>query len=172
MKKYIVLLRGINVSGKNKIPMVTLRELLNDLEFQNVQTYIQSGNIILTSEQSKLEVSKRIKKGILQKFDLDIHVIVKTVLELNEIVKNYPFALENEKIVAFTFLDKISDKETIEVKNIGKDLYKIVKDVVYLNCKSGFGKTKLSNNVLEKKLNVNATTRNLKTTLKLAELAK
>ncbi|AQS93674.1 hypothetical protein BXQ17_06215 [Polaribacter sp. BM10] len=172
MKKYIVLLRGINVSGKNKIPMVTLRELLNDLEFQNVQTYIQSGNIILTSEQSKLEVSKRIKKGILQKFDLDIHVIVKTVLELNEIVKNYPFSLENEKIVAFTFLDKISDKETIEVKNIGEDLYKIVKDVVYLNCKSGFGKTKLSNNVLEKKLNVNATTRNLKTTLKLAELAK
>lgn len=172
MKKYIVLLRGINVSGKNKIPMVTLRELLNDLEFQNVQTYIQSGNIILTSEQSKLEVSKRIKKGILQKFDLDIHVIVKTVLELNEIVKNYPFSLENEKIVAFTFLDKISDKETIEVKNVGEDLYKIVKDVVYLNCKSGFGKTKLTNNVLEKKLNVNATTRNLKTTLKLAELAK
>ncbi|SHM76935.1 DUF1697 domain-containing protein [Polaribacter sp. KT 15] len=172
MKKYIVLLRGINVSGKNKIPMITLRELLNDLEFQNVQTYIQSGNIILTSEQSKLEVSKRIKKGILQKFDLDIHVIVKTVLELNEIVKNYPFSLENEKIVAFTFLDKISDKETIEVENIGEDLYKIVKDVVYLNCKSGFGKTKLTNNVLEKKLNVNATTRNLKTTLKLAELAK
>ena len=172
MKKYIVLLRGINVSGKNKIPMVTLRELLNDLEFQNVQTYIQSGNIILTSEQSKLEVSKRVKKGIFQKFDLDIHVIVKTVLELNEIVKNYPFSLENEKIVAFTFLDKISDKETIEVKNIGEDLYKIVKDVVYLNCKSGFGKTKLTNNVLEKKLNVNATTRNLKTTLKLAELAK
>ncbi|MFD2530692.1 MULTISPECIES: DUF1697 domain-containing protein [Polaribacter] len=172
MKKYIVLLRGINVSGKNKIPMVTLRELLNDLEFQNVQTYIQSGNIILTSEQSKLEVSKRIKKGILKKFDLDIHVIVKTVLELNEIIKNYPFSLENEKIVAFTFLDKISDKETIEVKNIGEDLYKIVKDVVYLNCKSGFGKTKLTNNVLEKKLDVNATTRNLKTTLKLAELAK
>lgn len=172
MKKYIVLLRGINVSGKNKIPMVTLRELLNDLEFQNVQTYIQSGNIILTSEQSKLEVSKRIKKGILQKFDLDIHVIVKTVLELNEIIKNYPFSLENEKIVAFTFLDKISDKETIEVKNIGEDLYKIVKDIVYLNCKSGFGKTKLTNNVLEKKLNVNATTRNLKTTLKLVELAK
>ena len=172
MKKYIVLLRGINVSGKNKIPMVTLRELLNDLEFQNVQTYIQSGNIILTSEQSKLEVSKRIKKGILKKFDLDIHVIVKTALELNEIVKNYPFSLENEKIVAFTFLDKISDKETIEVKNIGEDLYKIVKDVVYLNCKSGFGKTKFTNNVLEKKLNVNATTRNLKTTLKLAELAK
>lgn len=172
MKKYIVLLRGINVSGKNKIPMAALRKLLNDLEFKNVQTYIQSGNIILTSEQSKLEVSKSIKKSILLKFDLHIHVIIKTVLELNEIIKNYPFSLENEKIVAFTFLDKISDKETIEVKNIGEDLYKIVKDVVYLNCKSGFGKTKLTNNVLEKKLNVNATTRNLKTTLKLAELAK
>lgn len=56
MKKHIILLRGINVSGKNKIQMVALRQLLNELNFQNVQTYIQSGNIVLDSEEDPIAI--------------------------------------------------------------------------------------------------------------------
>ncbi|AOW17206.1 hypothetical protein LPB03_06885 [Polaribacter vadi] len=168
---YIVLLRGINVSGKNKIPMVALRTLLDDLEFQNVQTYIQSGNIILESTFSKKEICQKIKKGIKEKFGFDIPVIVRTIAELKKTIENYPFPLNNEKIVAFTFLDRASEIKEIEIKNIGEDQYKINGDVVYLNCPSTFAKTKISNNVLEKKLQVIATTRNLRTTLKLLELA-
>ena len=58
---YIVLLRGINVSGKNKIPMADLRDLLNNLQFQNLQTYIQSGNIILESDKSKTAICEIIR---------------------------------------------------------------------------------------------------------------
>ncbi len=172
MKRFIILLRGINVSGKNKILMTDLRELLKDLKFQNVQTYIQSGNIILETDASKLEICKKIKEGIKVKFGYDVPVIAKTFLELESAIKSYPFSLENEKIVAFTFLDMVSKETRIEVKNIGEDQYKINGDVVYLYCPSGFGSTKLTNNIIEKKLNVIATTRNLRTTLKLLQLAK
>ena len=171
MNKFIVLLRGINVSGKNKILMPELRELLNNLNFQNVQTYIQSGNIILESENSKQEVCNCIQKGILEKFELQIHVNAKTITEWKSIIENYPFSITDEKTAAFTFLNKSVTLNKIEVKNQGPDKYQISDDVVYLNCPSGFGKTKLTNNLFEKKLNVIATTRNLKTTLKLAELA-
>ena len=168
MKTYIVLLRGINVSGKNKLPMVDLRELLNDLQFQNVQTYIQSGNIILESDESKSEVCEKIKEAIFNKFGYDVPVLIRAPEERKEIIEKYPFSIENEKIVAFTFLDRTTSET--EIKEIKEDQYKIAGDVVYLNCPSGFGKTKLTNNFIEKKLNVIATTRNLRTTLKLLKL--
>ncbi|WP_271405411.1 DUF1697 domain-containing protein [Tenacibaculum soleae] len=172
MKTYIVLLRGINVSGKNKLPMAELRELLNNLGFKNIETYIQSGNIILSSDETKVEVCKKVNKGIANKFGYDIPVLVRTPQEWKAVIDEYPFSIANEKIVAFTFLDKRTSETEIEIKGIKEDQYKIAGDVVYLNCPSGFGKTKLTNNTIEKKLNVIATTRNYKTTLKLLELAK
>jgi uncharacterized protein (DUF1697 family) len=172
MKRFIILLRGINVSGKNKLPMADLRDLLNALEFKNVQTYIQSGNIILDTDKSKIEVCQNIKEGVLSKFGYDVPVLARTISEWEKVISKYPFSIENEKIVAFTFLNIGTKELVIEIKNIGEDQYKIVDDVVCLNCPKGFGQTKLTNNVIEKKLNVIATTRNLRTTLKLLELAK
>ena len=171
MKTYIVLLRGINVSGKNKLPMAELREVLNELDFQNVQTYIQSGNIILESEEAKEKICEKIRKGIHEKYGYDVPVLARTPKEWKEVIKAYPFSIENEKIVAFTFLDKVSKEAEIEIKGIKEDQYKIDRDVVYLHCPSGFGKTKLTNNILENKLDVIATTRNYKTTIKLLEMA-
>ena len=74
-------------------------------------------------------------------------------------------------IVAITFLDRVTKESVIEVNGINEDKYEIVDDVVYLYCPSSFGKTKLTNSVIEKKLKATATTRNLKTTIKLLELA-
>lgn len=172
MKTYIVLLRGVNVSGKNKLPMAELRELLNDLQFQNVKTYIQSGNIILNSDESKMVICKKIKDGIFVKFGYDVIVLARTIQEWENTIKKYPFSIENEKIVAFTFLEKPVEIEKIEVNGVKEDQYKIHNDVVYLYCPSTFADTKLTNNLFEKKLKVTATTRNLRTTLKLLELSK
>ncbi|QTE23864.1 DUF1697 domain-containing protein [Polaribacter cellanae] len=172
MRKYIVLLRGINVSGKNKIPMADLRDLLSSLQFQNIQTYIQSGNIVLESNEDKSVICNKIKEGIQNKFGFDVPVLARTIQEWKKAIENYPFSIKNEKIVAFTFLNKASKESVIEVKNIGEDKYKIVDDVVYLYCPLGFGKTKLTNNSIEKKLNVIATTRNLRTVKRLLDLSK
>ena len=172
MKKYIVLLRGINVSGKNKLPMEELQGLLNDLGFQNVQTYIQSGNIILESAEGKSLTCNKIKEGIQNKFGYDIPVIARTIPEWKKAIAKYPFPTENTKIVAFVFLNKKVYETKIDVKGIDEDKYLIDNDMVFIHCPSGFGKTKLANKLFEKKLNVTATTRNYNTTLKLLELAK
>ena len=172
MKKYIVLLRGINVSGKNKLPMAELRELLNDLEFQNVQTYIQSGNIILESKKAKSEICKIINEGIFAKFGYDVPVIARTVSGWKKAIANYPFPVDNIKIVAFVFLNRKVYETKIEVNGLNEDEYLIDNDMIYIYCPTTFAKTKLSNNLFERKLNVTATTRNLRTTLKLLELAK
>ena len=171
MKKYIVLLRGINVSGKNKLPMEELRDLLNDLGFQNVQTYIQSGNIILESGEGKSVTCNTIKEGIQNKFGYDVPVIARTIPEWKKAIAKYPFPVDNTKIVAFVFLNRKIYETKIDVKDINDDEYLIEKDMVYIHCPTGFGKTKLSNNLFERKLNVTATTRNYNTTLKLLELA-
>ena len=171
MKKYIVLLRGINVSGKNKLPMAELRELLNDLGFQNVQTYIQSGNIILEADEGKSVICNKIKESIQTKFGYDVPVIARTISEWKKAIVNYPFSTDNPKIVAFVFLNKKVYETKIDVKGINNDEYLIDNDMVYIHCTTGFGKTKLSNNLFERKLNVTATTRNYNTTLKLLELA-
>ncbi|WKD84833.1 hypothetical protein KCTC32516_00167 [Polaribacter huanghezhanensis] len=172
MKTYIVLLRGINVSGKNKLPMSELRVLLNKLKFQNVKTYIQSGNIILDADEIKSNVCQKIKEGIASKFGYDVPVLARTIDEWEKAIANNPYPTENHKILGFAFLSDIPKEKTFEVNATNDDVYTIIDDVAYIYCPSGMGNTKLTNNLFEKKLKVTATSRNLRTTLKLLELAK
>ena len=168
---FIILLRGINVSGKNKLPMADLRELLNDLGYQNVQTYIQSGNIILDANEDKVTVCNKIKEAIKEKFGYDIPVLARTIDEWRKAIDNNPYPTENHKILCFTFLSEIPKENTFEVNVTNDDEYTIVDDVAYIYCPGGFGSTKLTNNLFERKLKVTATSRNLRTTLKLLELS-
>jgi len=168
---FIILLRGINVSGKNKLSMQDLRDLLNGLGFENVQTYIQSGNIVLSANDDKDVVAKKIKEAIKNKFDYDVPVLVKTIDEWEKAIANNPYKEVEPKQQYFTFLSEFPKETTIEVTNIKEDAYTIIEDVVYVNAVGGYGKTKLNNNLFEKKLQVTATTRNLKTTMKLLELS-
>tara|TARA_R110000787_G_scaffold192886_9_gene304406 strand:+ start:11826 stop:12344 length:519 start_codon:yes stop_codon:yes gene_type:complete len=171
MTRFIILLRGINVSGKNKLPMQDLRELLDELRYLNIQTYIQSGNIILDTDEKKAEVIVKIQDGIKNKFNYDVPVIIKTVSELRKAIVSYPFPIENPKIVAFVFLNQQITEVEIDVKEIYGDEYQIDNDMVYIYCLTGFARTKLSNNLFERKLKVIATTRNFRTVQKLLALS-
>ena len=171
MNKYIVLLRGINVSGKNKLPMADLRELFSELGYQNVQTYIQSGNIIIDSKENKEEVIKKIHKKINDQYGYDVPVIIRTISELKKTIERLPYSLEQGKSIYFTFLDRVPAEKDIVIHAYDSDEYKLMGDVVYLSCLGGYGNSKLTNNVFEKKLKVTATTRNYRTTMKLLELA-
>ena len=82
---YLVLFRGINVGGKNKVPMVVLRALLTDLGFRHVRTYIQSGNAILQSELKAEAIARRIEEAMPGRFALDTSVIRVLVLSRAEI---------------------------------------------------------------------------------------
>lgn len=170
MNTFIVILRGINVSGKHKLPMLELRELLATLGFTEVKTYIQSGNIVLMSTESKAIIARKIKEGIQDKFRYEVPVIVKTIEEWEIIVENNPYKDAEPKQQYFTFLAEKPKVSHFEI-DAKQDEFSVVNDMVYMRVESA-GTSKLSNNLFEKKLKVIATTRNLRTTLKLLVLAK
>ena len=88
--KYIVLLRGINISGKNKISMGELKNKLENLNYENVITYLNSGNIILETSQNKDEIVINVHTMIKNEFNLDIPVFVINKDELEDLLNNKP----------------------------------------------------------------------------------
>lgn len=174
MINYVVLLRGINVGGHKKVPMAELRELLVKIGFDAVTTYIQSGNIILNSFKSKLEVEAIVHKAIASHFGFDVPVIAKTRGELKQIFDVCPFSEEKKIDSYFVLLSDIPDVELVEeVKTISYDNeeFIIINDSIYFHSSIGYGKSKFNMNIFEKKLNVKATSRNYKTMVKLLSLS-
>ena len=98
MEKYIALLRGINVSGQKKIKMSDLKILFEELSFTNVQTYIQSGNVLFTSNMNnKKAILNKIEKKITNRFGYKVEVILKTPDELKRAIKSNPFLKDKKK---------------------------------------------------------------------------
>lgn len=175
MKTYIALLRGINVSGQKKVPMVELRKLFMKSGYQNVKTYIQSGNVIFqSSEENKRILEKIIQNDIKIQFGFDVPVLVKTQIELENILNNCQFSEEKKEASYFTMLHDFPENEA--VLSTSKEVYIneefiIKNDCVYFYSEAGYGKAKCNNNFFERKLKVTATTRNYKTMLKLLSLS-
>ena len=91
MNQYLVLLRGINVGGKNIIKMVDLKSSFEEMGFSNVLTYIQSGNVVLQSEdKDKAAITAKIEKGLSKRFNFEAKVVVISRKELAAIVKSAP----------------------------------------------------------------------------------
>ena len=93
MTRYLVLLRGINVGGRNNVPMAPLRELLERHRHTNVSTYIASGNVILSSEQSAATIQRELEEALPKTFKLDselIAVLVLTRAQLRAVVQKRP----------------------------------------------------------------------------------
>lgn len=178
MQTYIAILRGINVSGKNTIKMEMLKYICEDIGFKDVKTYIQSGNIVFKSKADKLlHLTEQLTNAIQKKMGLKVPVIILTRSELEGIMQNNPFVQQPNKEHSFihlTFLAEIPQQENIDKINtvVTSDEYIIKQQVVYLYCPNGYGNTKLNNTFFEKKLNVTATTRNLKTANQLLTMAK
>ena len=178
MTTYISILRGINVSGQKIIKMDALRKMYENLGFQSVKTYIQSGNVIFKSKDSKIDgIVQTISRQIKKDFGFDVPVIVLTIDKLKKIIKNSPFSKDLRKDASFlhvTFLSskpKSFEREVIETKRSNKEEISFSDDAVYLYCPDGYGISKLSNSFLETKLKVGATTRNWKTTNELLKIA-
>jgi len=178
MPAYIAMLRGINVSGQKSIRMENLRQSCAALGFHNIQTYVQSGNIVfLATEKSPAALSKRIINAILHDFRFSVPVLVKTSKEMGDVIKSNPF-LKEEGIdlskLHVTFLSETASKEALknlEALSSKPDRFSIGRQEIYLHCPNGYGKTKLSNTAIEKALAVRATTRNWKTVNTLFEMA-
>ena len=178
MNTYISILRGINVSGKNLIKMNFLKEMYEDMDFQNVRTYIQSGNVVFKGLEINLqELEKSISEAILKRFALNVPVLVCESSALKSILSLNPFLNDSKEDIAklyITFLSTSPEKpfiERIDSESYLPDKFYIIESTVYLFCPNGYGNTKLNNNFFENKLGVTATTRNLKTLMELVKIA-
>ncbi len=175
MAVFITLLRGINVSGQRKIKMEDLRKLYESLNFEQVQTYIQSGNVIFKAFAiDSNEIVYKIKDKINQKFGYEVTVVIRTRDEIEKIVKNNPYSDKDLSKVHVTFLinahNDYSIEELLKVK-VEQEEFQIMGNEIYLFLPHGSGRTKLTNNFFEKKLGVKATTRNWNTTTKILNIS-
>ncbi len=178
MIRKIAILRGINVGGKRKILMADLKLIFESLNFSNVTTYIQSGNVIFDSddEMDEFALSRKIENKIKEEFGFEVPVIVRTSEELEKLVNENPFCKSNVEIehLHLTFLkDTPTDKcqQAIEAYNFEPDKFAICDKDIFVYCEGKYHQSKLTNNFFEHKLETPATTRNWKTVLKLLALS-
>ena len=175
---YISLLRGINVSGQNKIAMSELKQLYESLGLGNVLTYVQSGNVIFTSEHDELFLlAQSIESCIQQHFGYKVPVFIRGVQDFERILTGNPFLkrkVEDPKLLHVTFLYQAAPVIKLDTANPNSDgdEFALGEQEIYLFCPFGYGRTKLNNSFFERKLKLSATTRNWKTVFALYNLAK
>ena len=176
--RYIALLRGLNVAGQNKIKMIDLKNMLESIGFKHVKTYIQSGNVIFDYENiDTLKLANEIEKKVSETFGVLIKIFIFTKEELGNIVNNNPFVkepnIELDKLHVTIMLD-IPEPNlvlSLDIKKEENEKFTIISREVYLYCPNGYGRTKLTNSMFEKKFKTFATTRNWRTINNLLEMA-
>ena len=176
MARHVVLLRGINIGSRNRVAMPALRDALEEASFTDVQTYLQSGNIVVESRAKPETVRKKVEQLIEQRFGLEIAVVVRTRAELAAVVKRNPHAkvATNPKAYQVTFLEqKLSAKTVRELEQAAAGAERVVVSgrEVYAWHPQTIARSKLWAKLAGKDLGVTATSRNWTTVEALVELA-
>jgi len=179
MNTYISLLRGINVSGQKKINMADLKAHYKSLGFTEVQTYIQSGNVLFnTTLKDEAAMAKKILNKIKKEYRFEVPILITSQKALKKVINKNPFLKNTNsevdiKYLYVTFLAEPADQALIKALRSHQDPtddFMLDKQTIYIHCPGGYGRTKLNNNFFERKLKVQCTTRNWKTVNKLMNL--
>jgi uncharacterized protein (DUF1697 family) len=173
---HIVMLRGINLGPARRVPMAELRTLFSEAGYEDVRTYVQSGNIVLRSTAKPAELERNAARLISERFGFDVPVIVRTRADLARVVKRNPLGdvADNPKRYQVSFLSAEPDSsvsgrleslaaETEAVVLHGREIYAWHPD--------GVARSKLWNELAGKKLGDTATARNWTTVTTLLEMA-
>lgn len=176
MTRWVVLLRGVNVGGGNKLPMLAWRETLANSGFGGVVTYIQSGNAVVDSELDESGVIESVTAGLHDHHGLKVPVIVRGEKELSRVAEHHPFddGQIEPKLLHVQFLDRpiaAADATSIPGDRFEPDRFSIDGRHIYLAYPNGSGRSKLTIEVFERAHKIAATARNLNTVRALAELA-
>lgn len=186
MTTYVALLRGVNVGGRNKVPMARLREALLDAGMSGARTYIQSGNIVVDARGSAATVAQQVHDVIEQAFGLTVPVVVVTAAELGAIVSANPYADEpdHRRVHAIVMADEpddaglaaLAERVAVAEAKTGAgtgDSITVVGRVAYLHTPNGFGRSELAKSVGTGARNpvAQGTARNWATVTTLLEMA-
>lgn len=176
MDTFIALLRGINVGGHNKIPMAELRSLCADLGWDDVQSYIQSGNLVFKASSTPAVLETELEGAIERRFDLSIPVIVRAGGDWSAYVKGnpYPEASQSEPNLVMLILSKAPPNrdavEGLQERALDDERIVQVGDALWIHYPGGSGKSKLSPALLDRLVGSTVTARNWRTVLKINEL--
>lgn len=173
-ERRVSLLRGINVGGHNVISMARLRALYATLGCGDVETYLQSGNVVFRRDRDAAGVGRRVERAIKRELGLDVRVIDRTNAELERIVDGdvFPGTDPSRRIVMF--LAGPPGREIareLEHVRLGADEAMLVGLEMHLHCPDGLGTSRLPGLISERRLGVVATARNWRTVTRLAEMS-
>ena len=172
MTKYVAFLRAINVGGHTIIKMTDLKQMFESLSLENVQTYIQSGNVIFESaEDDTASLEAQIESQVEKATGYKTKLFVRTLRDVQSIAHNSPFTAKADETVHIGFLKEKPDKKHQEVllsfRSDADDF--AVKGLEVYNLRHDREKSIFSNNFIEKVLKIPATTRNMTVIKKIGE---
>ena len=173
------MLRGINVSGQKKICMADLKSHLEELGWEGIRTYIQSGNIVFrTADGNPPQLAQKIRQKLLHVYGFEIPALVLEPMDLANLIDNNPFARDpetNRDRLYVTFLFDTPSEELVgKIRESRKtnEHFIIIGKTIFLYYPDGYGRAVMNNNAFEKGLKVEATTRNWKTINALFEMTR
>jgi uncharacterized protein (DUF1697 family) len=174
--RQVALLRGINLGSHNRIAMPALREALDDAGYEDVETYVQSGNLVLSSSEKAAALEASLERLIKKHFQLTIPVVVRTRAQLAGVVKLNPLGdvASDPKRYQVAFLRSKLSSDAAKALNaaaIEPERVVIKGHEVYAWHPEGVARSKLWATVASKKLGVDATARNWTTVTTLLEMA-
>ena len=175
--RYVALLRGINVGGKNKLPMRDLAAMFTEAECTEVRTYIQSGNVVFSSTpMGAKRLPEVISQRIAERFGFRAPVVLRTADEFRQVVTGNPFLKSDADAgsLHIAFLADLPDPRCVaalDPKRSPGDSFKVHGREIYLCLPNGVAGTKLSNAYFDSTLATTSTLRNWRTVLKLVEIA-
>jgi uncharacterized protein (DUF1697 family) len=179
MSTYLSFLRGVNMTGHNKINMTDLASLYKDMGFTDAETYIQSGNVIFgcNIEAHVSDIASSVEKAILERFGYKIPVMIRTFVDLRKIISFNPYLSEEKfdpsKMAVIFLHDNLMESQIQKVADVNypPDKFKIIGNEIYTFCPDGFGKTRLYTNFFENRMKVTGTARNWKTIMTIYKIA-
>jgi uncharacterized protein (DUF1697 family) len=176
MTTYVLLVRGVTPSGRNKLPMSRFREVLEDAGFTRVRTYIQSGNALVDTELPANRVEEGVRKLIRDRIGPDLVVIVRTGDQLEEALSGNPFTEGYDLSRVFFVSFAVPPEEKMVSELLAMDLtpekLAFGTNAAYMNIPGAYGRGTLSANFLEKKLGISATMRNFNTMKRLVTMSR
>ena len=177
MGSVVLLLRGINVGGRNRLPMADLRAIVGGLGLGDVRTHLQSGNVVATGTGAPAEHAAALAAALDDALSLTVPVVGRSGDEWTALAAANPFAGDEDDPTRLhvTFLDGAPDPDRVaalrsRIDDSRGDRLAVVGSDVFLHLSAGYADTPFQNAVLEKQLGRVATTRNWRTVLALAEL--
>jgi uncharacterized protein (DUF1697 family) len=182
MSTYVILLRAVNLAGYGKLSMAAFREMLTNLGFTRVETYIQSGNAVVDARGSAAKVAQSVAAGLEKMMGASVPVVVRTHEQMEKVIRENPFAKEaaaEGAKVHLAFLDGTAGpaaaaglERIVKQYPQRRDRYHLAGDHLYLHLPDGAADTKFTGKALDRAVGVLGTARNWNTVQKLHQMSK